>query len=79
MTLVWIQLIYLFSTALFILSLKWMSHPATARRGIVSGVVAMVAAVGGTVDDSRPRVVPLDRWGDLGGLRARRALGDGSF
>ncbi len=48
MTLVWIQLIYLFSTALFILSLKWMSHPATARRGIVSGVVAMVAAVGGT-------------------------------
>jgi NAD(P) transhydrogenase subunit beta len=42
-----IQLIYLVSTALFILSLKWMSHPATARRGIVSGVVAMVAAVGG--------------------------------
>ena len=44
-----IQLIYLVSTALFILSLKWMSHPSTARRGIVSGVVAMVAAVGGTL------------------------------
>ena len=49
MTLVSIQLIYLVSTALFILSLKWMSHPSTARRGIVAGVVAMVAAVGGTL------------------------------
>jgi NAD(P) transhydrogenase subunit beta len=43
------QLIYLFSTALFILSLKWMNHPRTARRGVVSGVVAMVAAIGGTL------------------------------
>ena len=42
-------MIYLVSTALFILSLKWMSHPSTARRGIVAGVVAMVAAVGGTL------------------------------
>ncbi len=44
-----IQPIYLFSAALFILSLMWMSHPSTARRGIVSGVVAMLAAVGGTL------------------------------
>jgi H+-translocating NAD(P) transhydrogenase subunit beta len=44
-----IQLIYLVSTALFILSLKWMNHPSTARRGIVSGVVAMAAAIGGTL------------------------------
>ena len=43
------QLIYLVSTGLFIFSLKWMSHPSTARRGIVSGVVAMVAAIGGTL------------------------------
>ncbi|MEI8374669.1 MAG: NAD(P)(+) transhydrogenase (Re/Si-specific) subunit beta [Planctomycetota bacterium] len=45
------QLIYLVSTGLFIFSLKWMSHPGTARRGIVSGVVAMVAAIGGTMLD----------------------------
>ena len=45
------QLIYLMSTALFIFSLKWMSHPSTARRGVVSGVVAMVAAIGGTLLD----------------------------
>ena len=44
-----IQPIYLVSAALFILSLMWMSHPSTARRGIVSGVVAMLAAVGGTL------------------------------
>jgi H+-translocating NAD(P) transhydrogenase subunit beta len=45
------QLIYLVSTGLFILSLKWMSHPSTARRGVVAGVVAMVAAMGGTLMD----------------------------
>ena len=31
------QLIYLVSTGLFIFSLKWMSHPSTARRGIAKG------------------------------------------
>jgi NAD(P) transhydrogenase subunit beta len=44
-----IQIIYLIATGLFILSLKWMSHPSTARRGIVSGVVGMVLAIGGTL------------------------------
>lgn len=44
-----IQPIYLVSAALFILSLMWMSHPSTARRGIASGVIAMVAAIGGTL------------------------------
>ena len=44
-----IQPIYLVSAILFILSLMWMSHPSTARRGIVSGVVAMLAAIGGTL------------------------------
>ncbi len=44
-----IQPIYLLSAGLFILSLQWMNHPSTARRGIVSGVAAMVAAIGGTL------------------------------
>jgi NAD(P) transhydrogenase subunit beta len=44
-----IQILYLIATGLFILSLKWMSHPGTARRGIVSGVTAMVLAIGGTL------------------------------
>lgn len=44
-----IQFIYLISTALFILSLKWMSHPSTARRGVLSGVLAMAAAIIGTL------------------------------
>jgi NAD(P) transhydrogenase subunit beta len=43
------ELIYLVSTALFILSLKWMSDPATARRGVGAGVGAMALAIGGTL------------------------------
>ncbi|MBI2833394.1 MAG: NAD(P)(+) transhydrogenase (Re/Si-specific) subunit beta [Acidobacteria bacterium] len=44
-----VQLIYLVSTALFIFSLKWMSDPRTARRGVGAGVAAMAFAVGGTI------------------------------
>jgi H+-translocating NAD(P) transhydrogenase subunit beta len=44
-----IQLIYLVSAALFILSLLWMGHPSTARRGTFAGVIAMIAAIGGTL------------------------------
>jgi NAD(P) transhydrogenase subunit beta len=44
-----VELIYLVSTALFIFALKWMSHPRTARRAVVAGVLAMVAAIGGTL------------------------------
>ena len=43
------QLIYLVASALFVFSLKWLSHPRTARRGVVAGVLAMTAAVGGTL------------------------------
>lgn len=44
-----VHLIYLVSTALFILSLKWMSDPKTARRGVFAGVAAMTGAVIGTL------------------------------
>jgi NAD(P) transhydrogenase subunit beta len=44
-----VQLLYLVSTALFILSLKWMSDPETARKGVFSGVGAMILAVAGTL------------------------------
>ena len=44
-----IQLVYLVATALFIFSLKWMSDPATARRGVFAGVGGMVLAVVGTL------------------------------
>ena len=46
-----IQLSYLLATALFILSLKWMNNPQTARRGIGAGVLAMLLAIGGTLLD----------------------------
>jgi NAD(P) transhydrogenase subunit beta len=43
------QLIYLVATGAFILSLKWMSDPLTARRGVFAGVAAMALAVAGTL------------------------------
>jgi NAD(P) transhydrogenase subunit beta len=43
------QVLYLLAAALFILALKWMSSPATARRGVISGEVGMLMAVIGTL------------------------------
>ena len=44
-----VQLLYLVSTGLFIMSLRWMSDPETARKGVISGVAAMLLAVAGTL------------------------------
>jgi NAD(P) transhydrogenase subunit beta len=44
-----IEIIYLIASALFILSLKWMSSPVTARRGVLSGEIGMALAIGGTL------------------------------
>jgi len=44
-----IEVTYLIATALFILSLKWLSSPATARRGVFAGEAGMALAVGGTL------------------------------
>jgi H+-translocating NAD(P) transhydrogenase subunit beta len=44
-----IELLYLIASVLFILSLKWMSSPTTARHGIWAGEVGMVLAIGGTL------------------------------
>jgi H+-translocating NAD(P) transhydrogenase subunit beta len=44
-----IEVIYLLASALFILSLKWMSSPASARRGVLAGEIGMVLAIGGTL------------------------------
>jgi NAD(P) transhydrogenase subunit beta len=44
-----IELAYLAATALFVLSLMWMSSPRTARRGVRAGEVGMALAVGGTL------------------------------
>jgi H+-translocating NAD(P) transhydrogenase subunit beta len=44
-----IEFTYLIATALFILSLKWMSSPVTARRGVRAGEIGMVLAIAGTL------------------------------
>src|ERR1700728_4669317 len=44
-----IEIIYLIASALFILSLKWMSSPANARHGILAGEIGMALAIIGTL------------------------------
>jgi NAD(P) transhydrogenase subunit beta len=41
--------IYLLASAGFILAVKWMNHPATARRGVIIGEIGMLLAVIGTL------------------------------
>lgn len=43
------EVTYLIASVLFILSLKWMSSPATARRGVWAGELGMLLAIIGTL------------------------------
>src|SRR5262245_4122103 len=56
-----IQLSYLVAAVLFILSLRWLNHPRTARRGVAAGVAGMTAAVVGTL--MAPEIVDYKRIG----------------
>jgi len=44
-----LEITYLIATALFVLSLKWLSSPVTARRGVWAGEVGMLLAIVGTL------------------------------
>src|ERR1700731_958174 len=44
-----IEITYLIATALFILTLKWMSSPTTARHGVWAGEAGMLLAIVGTL------------------------------
>src|SRR5262249_51164588 len=44
-----IEVFYLIASVLFILSLKWMSSPTTARHGIWAGEAGMLLAICGTL------------------------------
>lgn len=57
----YIHIVYLISAVLFIFSLKWMNDPQTARRGVISGVAAMLVAVIGTL--MNPAIVAVNyKW-----------------
>ena len=43
------SVLYLLAAACFILALKWMSHPSTSRRGVLTGELGMLMAVIGTL------------------------------
>ena len=44
-----IQLSYFAAAVLFILSLRWLNSPKTARQGVLAGVAGMTAAIAGTL------------------------------
>ena len=44
-----IEVAYLIATVLFVLSLKWLSAPTTARRGVRAGEVGMLIAIAATL------------------------------
>jgi NAD(P) transhydrogenase subunit beta len=44
-----VSYIYILSAALFILSLKWMNSPVTARRSVLAGEIGMVMAIAGVL------------------------------
>ena len=43
------QYSYLFAAVTIILSIKWLSSPATARRGVLAGEIGMLFAIAGTL------------------------------
>lgn len=65
------QLLYIVAAACFILALKWMSSPATARRGVMSAELGMLGAIVGTL--LRHEVVSYE-W-IIGGLIVGSAIG----
>jgi NAD(P) transhydrogenase subunit beta len=48
-----IELAYLVASILFIFSLKWMSSPASARRGVWAGELGMLIAIAATLLDRK--------------------------
>src|SRR5579864_5070725 len=44
-----LEITYLIATALFVLSLKWLSSPVTARHGVWAGEIGMLLAIAGTL------------------------------
>jgi NAD(P) transhydrogenase subunit beta len=44
-----VSYVYIVSSALFILSLKWMNSPVTARRSVLAGEIGMLMAIAGVL------------------------------
>src|SRR6185437_771431 len=44
-----VQFAYIIASALFVLALKWMNSPSTARRGVFAGEIGMLLAIVGTL------------------------------
>ncbi|MBI4260593.1 MAG: NAD(P)(+) transhydrogenase (Re/Si-specific) subunit beta, partial [Actinobacteria bacterium] len=45
----WVNLAYLMAGILFVLALRWLTSPPTARRGVLAGEAGMLVAVVATL------------------------------
>jgi hypothetical protein len=63
-----IHVIYMAAAACFILALKWLSTPRTARRGVWIGEVGMLLAIIGTLVTEQPfaNAISLGHFSDEG-------------
>ena len=52
---------YIVATVLFILSIKWLSSPVSARRGVLVGEIAAALAVGATLCNPELVAIQVDR------------------
>ncbi len=83
------QLSYIVGAACFVLALRWMSGPTTARRGLWTGVAGMTIAVLGTMTDPRIETfkwifvaiavgciigIPMGQWMKMTAMPQRTAL-----
>ncbi|MDR3687800.1 MAG: NAD(P)(+) transhydrogenase (Re/Si-specific) subunit beta [Fimbriimonas sp.] len=71
------DLTYLVASGLFVMSLKWMNHPTTARKSVAAGELAMFMAIGGTLLalSNDPELTRLGHTPAYGYIAAALALG----
>jgi NAD(P) transhydrogenase subunit beta len=83
------QIAYILGAACFVLALKWMSGPKTARKGLWLGIFGMTIAVIGTLTDNRIQTyewiiiafiigsvigIPMGQWMKMTAMPQRTAL-----
>ena len=83
------QIVYVIGAGCFVLALKWMSGPKTARRGLWTGIAGMTLAVVGTLTDARIQTyewiiiafaigavigIPMGQWMKMTAMPQRTAL-----
>ena len=73
-----IDVAYIVAVALFVLALKWLSSPATAKHGVLAGEFGAVLAVTATLCNYRDHRIQMDHRGAGGGRDCGHPAGPGA-